>query len=293
MSLRMSPRRSLEARWLRTMPSSTSSVVTPRGASTSARASASASAGALSRLSTVSRGSGGGEASSNGASAGVMIDSSSAPPLSDGPLLTVFVVDFSPLPRGISHHIQWRGPAGPQFERRGRLPDEHLKAADHGGAACPRLPEQVGVAAGVHNIDYDLPRRNSIGQRRRDFTYAVHSQRRRVDQQTLRGHAGGGQFRQRQPAAGGTRDGRGRERREALGRRGRAVDHGEIDAQPRQRQRRRSRRSSGPEKKTRGAAQRVAADVDQGVVDACDVGVVAEQLAEAVNTIVVDGGELL
>src|SRR5665648_621968 len=42
MSLRMSPRRSLEARWLRTMPSSTSSVVTPRGASTSARAPASA-----------------------------------------------------------------------------------------------------------------------------------------------------------------------------------------------------------------------------------------------------------
>src|SRR5665648_621967 len=47
MSLRMSPRRSLEARWLRTMPSSTSSVVTPRGASTSARASARASVGAL------------------------------------------------------------------------------------------------------------------------------------------------------------------------------------------------------------------------------------------------------
>src|SRR5665647_126570 len=119
-----------------------------------------------------------------------MIDSTSAPPLSDGPLLTVFVVDFSPLPRGISHHIQWRGPAGPQLERRGRLPDEYLEAADHGGSASPRLPDKVGPAAGVHNFAYALPRRNSIGQRRGDFTYAVHSQRRRVDQHTLRGAPG-------------------------------------------------------------------------------------------------------
>src|SRR5665647_3101997 len=103
-----------------------------------------------------------------------MIDSTSAPPLSDGPLLTVFVVDFSPLPRGISHHIQWRGPAGPQLERRGRLPDEYLEAADHGGSACPSLREQVGLAAGVHNIDYDLSLIHiSEPTRRTPISYAV------------------------------------------------------------------------------------------------------------------------
>ncbi len=110
-------------------------------------------------------------------SLGVMIGSSSSPPLPFDPASTTSPSLCLLLRRGISHHFQWRRTASPQLEGGGRLPEQHLQAVRRSPPhVAVRRCEQVGAGGSVDNVENDLPRRNVIGQRRRDFTCLVHTE---------------------------------------------------------------------------------------------------------------------
>ena len=129
-------------------------------------------------------------------SLGVMIGSSSSPPLPFDPASTTSPSLCLLLRRGISHHFQWRRTASPQLEGGGRLPDQHLQAVDGHRPTLSCACEQVGAGGSVDNVENDLPRRYVIGQRRRDFTCLAHTERGGVDEQALGGDEVAGQRRQ-------------------------------------------------------------------------------------------------
>ena len=211
-------------------------------------------------------------------STGSMIGSSSSPPR---PVRTVRVSSRSschPLD-GIAHHFQRRRQARPEAERLGRLPQQHRQAVDHGRSTSLRRHEEVSRRGSVYRIEYDLPRRNVIGEQGRDFTLARHSQRGRVDDDALPADVALRQRGQRQPRAAGAGDSRRDERRQALRRGGRAVDDRQRASEAGEREGGGARRPSGAEDQRRFAAQRVAGDGDEGSADPFHVGVVA---AEAV-----------
>jgi len=82
---------------------------------------------------------------------------------------------------GAAHDLQWRRHARPELERRGRLPHQHRQAVDDGRALCLRLGEEAGQAAGVDEVDDELPRNQVIGQTPGYLNGPGHAQGRRVD----------------------------------------------------------------------------------------------------------------